>query len=75
MPHPLFPLRPGMGWRIPTGCLHSFFTEAESLDVIAWRPDSDFGPTDDSHPMVSRTFVNGVSASEMPEIQTQGEIE
>jgi len=27
----VFALAPGMGWRIPAGCLHSFFTTASSL--------------------------------------------
>ena len=48
---------PGMGWYIPTGCLHSFFTQDEALDVIAWHPDSDFGPRDDDHPMINRTQI------------------
>ena len=26
------------------------------LDVIAWHPDSDFGPTDQDHPMINRTL-------------------
>ena len=52
-----YPLGPGMGWRIPTGCLHSFHTGEESLDVIAWHPDSDFGPTDENHPMINRTII------------------
>ncbi|MCS6777912.1 MAG: cupin domain-containing protein [Chloroherpetonaceae bacterium] len=56
-PGGIYPLYPGMGWRIPTGCLHSFFTQTEGLDVIAWHPDSDFGPTDDDHPMINRTFL------------------
>ncbi|MGB4947312.1 MAG: cupin domain-containing protein [Candidatus Competibacter denitrificans] len=56
-PDGVFPLQPGMGWYIPTGCLHSFFTEDESLDVIAWHPDSDFGPRDDDHPMINRTVI------------------
>jgi quercetin dioxygenase-like cupin family protein len=50
-------LEPGMAWRIPTGCLHSFHTGNESLDVIAWHPDSDFGPTDENHPMINRTII------------------
>ena len=50
-------LEPGMAWRIPTGCLHSFFTTDHSLDVIAWHPDSDFGPTDEDHPMRNRTLL------------------
>lgn len=53
----VFPLSPGMGWRIPTGARHSFFTTDESLDVIAWHPDSDFGPTDENHPMINRTIL------------------
>jgi len=62
-----------MGWRIPAGCLHSFFTTDSSLDVIAWHPDSDFGPTHDDHPMVNLTLVDGISASLLPALQT-GEI-
>lgn len=53
----VYPLTPGMGWRIPTGVEHSFFTADESLDVIAWHPDSDFGPTDENHPMINRTIL------------------
>jgi quercetin dioxygenase-like cupin family protein len=68
-----FALRPGMGWRIPTGCLHSFFTREEPLDVLAWHPDSDFGPTHDHHPMVNRTFVDGVPAAGIDEIRTTEE--
>jgi hypothetical protein len=55
----VYPLAPGMGWRIPIGVLHSFFTTDESLDVIAWHPDSDFGPTDENHPMRNRTILPG----------------
>jgi quercetin dioxygenase-like cupin family protein len=40
-------LRPGLGWIIPTGLRHAFATAGEALDVLAWHPDSDFGPTDD----------------------------
>ena len=56
-PDGVYPLQPGMGWYIPTGCLHSFFTEDQPLDVIAWHPDSDFGPRDDDHPMINRTVI------------------
>lgn len=57
-PGGVFELKPGMGWRIPAGCLHAFSTADESLDVIAWHPDSDFGPTDEAHPMINRTEVD-----------------
>lgn len=59
-PEGVYPLQPGMGWYIPAGCLHSFFTRGESLDVIAWHPDSDFGPRDDNHPMINRTVIPAV---------------
>lgn len=56
-PEGVFPLSPGMAWYIPTGCLHSFFTTDDTLDVIAWHPDSDFGPTHENHPMINRTVL------------------
>jgi hypothetical protein len=56
-PRGTYLLEAGMGWYIPTGCLHSFHTQDEPLDVIAWHPDSDFGPTDENHPMVNRTIL------------------
>lgn len=56
-PNGIFPLEPGLAWHIPTGLLHSFHTQDESLDVIAWHPDSDFGPTHENHPMINRTFL------------------
>ncbi len=31
---------------------------AEEMDVIAFHPDSDFGPTDTNHPMLNRTYIN-----------------
>jgi quercetin dioxygenase-like cupin family protein len=55
-PSGVYPLTPGLAWRIPPGCLHAFATEEESLDLLAWHPDSDFGPTDTDHPMLNRTF-------------------
>jgi hypothetical protein len=49
-------LTPGLGWLIPAGQRHSFITHDEALDVLAWHPDSDFGPTDEDHPMRNRTL-------------------
>ncbi len=56
-PDAAYRLEPGMGWHIATGAVHSFHTGEESLDVIAWHPDSDFGPTDQDHPMINRTII------------------
>lgn len=64
-------LERGLIWRIPADGLHRFRTEGEPLLIVAWHPDSDFGPTDDDHPMLSRSFVDGVSAKDIPEIRTR----
>lgn len=51
-------LTPGLAWYIPAGSEHRFRTDASPLNVIAWHPDSDFGPTDDNHPMINRTILD-----------------
>jgi hypothetical protein len=56
-------LEPGMFWRIPTGGVHSFHTQGQSLEVFAWHPDSEFGPRHEDHPMLTRTIVDGLPAS------------
>ena len=43
-----YPLSPGMAWRIPAGSRHCFVTSDQPLDVLAWHPDTDFGPTDET---------------------------
>jgi hypothetical protein len=50
-------LEQGLGWLIPVGLTHSFSTSEQALDVFAWHPDSDFGPTDADHPMLNRTLL------------------
>lgn len=50
---------------------HSFKTFDESMDVIAFHPDSDFGAEDENHPMINRTIVNGVSANSIEAIKTK----
>ncbi len=50
---------------------HCFFTFDEAMDVIAFHPDSDFGPTDVNHPMINRTIVKGLSASSYDNILTK----
>lgn len=52
------PLTQGLGWLIPSGLRHSFITRDQALDVFAWHPDSDFGPTDEDHPMINRTLLS-----------------
>jgi hypothetical protein len=50
---------------------HKFNTYGSSMDVIAFHPDSDFGPEDEFHPMINRTIVNGVSANSLDGIKTK----
>lgn len=63
-----FSTKPGASWEHPlvTGAAfllaaqeqHSFKTEpGVSMDVVAWHPDSDWGPNDAAHPMKNRTYV------------------
>jgi quercetin dioxygenase-like cupin family protein len=64
-------LEPGMIFRIHADGSHKFRTlQGSDMVVIAYHPDSDFGPTDRIHPMINRTIVDGVSASELDAIRT-----
>jgi hypothetical protein len=65
------PLIPGNAFVIPTDGVHGFRTDGSSMTVIAYHPDSDFGPTHETHPMINRTIVEGVSASRIPDIRTK----
>lgn len=55
--HTSIALHPGLAFVIPAQTLHCFHTDAEPLRVIAYHPDSDFGPRDEDHPMINRTFI------------------
>lgn len=50
-------LTPGQVFAIRPEGLHSFHTEESELLVLAYHPDSDFGPTHENHPMVNRTII------------------
>ncbi|WP_033311375.1 cupin domain-containing protein [Euryhalocaulis caribicus] len=69
-PEGIIPLTPGTMFRIPAEGAHKFRTTDSAMRVIAYHPDSDFGPTDQTHPMINRTMVEGVSASQLPQLQT-----
>lgn len=64
-------LSAGVIWRIPADAPHRFRTDANSLRIIAWHPDSDCGMSDDDHVMLNRSLVNGVSARDILGIRTQ----
>ena len=58
------------GKRHPAGT-HKFKTGSDTLDVVAFHPDSDYGPTDHTHPMINRTIVEGKSAKHFEDIRTK----
>lgn len=65
-------LEPDLIFCIHTDGKHKFSTPyGHHMRVLAYHPDSDFGPTDQTHPMINRTIVDGVSASQLPDIQTR----
>jgi hypothetical protein len=65
-------LTPGMAFIIHPNALHSFHTPCESeLVVVAYHPESDFGPQDTNHPMINKTIVGGVSAQKIDAIMTK----
>ena len=51
-------LEPGTAFLLLEHEKHAFRTFADSsMDVVAFHPDSDWGPTDAAHPMLNRTYV------------------
>lgn len=51
------PLRPGEVFMLNERFPHCFCTDEEGMSVFAYHPDTDLGPTDELHPMRSRTYV------------------
>ncbi|VTS04342.1 cupin domain-containing protein [Tuwongella immobilis] len=56
-PEGTIPLEPNLAFVIHTDGMHSFRTHHEALRVLAFHPDSDFGPTHENHPMINRTIL------------------
>lgn len=52
------PLKKGDAFLIEENELHRFKTESKSMRLIAFHPDSDFGPKDNDHAMLNRTYLN-----------------
>ncbi|NJM10435.1 MAG: cupin domain-containing protein [Bdellovibrionaceae bacterium] len=51
------PLETGMVFALDPFKIHSFNSGSNGLAVVAYHPDSDVGPTDELHPMKSRTYL------------------
>ncbi|MBD1913169.1 MULTISPECIES: cupin domain-containing protein [unclassified Leptolyngbya] len=69
-PDRIVQLQPGMLFIIPCHSPHKFRTKNSGLALVVFHPDSDTGFTHRNNPMLNRTLVEGVSAANIPEIQT-----
>ena len=47
----------GTTFCLPPHQRHCFESKDKTLGVIAYHPDTDVGPTDESHPMLNRTYI------------------
>jgi AraC-like ligand binding domain len=61
----------GTVFLIPADSLHKFRTLESPLTIVVLHPDSEIGFTHQNNPMLNRTIVEGVSAAELPQIQTK----
>ena len=52
------PLKKGCRFMLTEQELHSFKTSDSDMDIIAFHPDSDTGPTDENHSMINRTYID-----------------
>ncbi len=66
-----FKMETGTVFCLPENKLHSFSAIDDSLRIIIYHPDSDVGPTDDSHTMLNNTFVGKKSAKVLDAIRTK----
>ena len=54
----LYHLKAGGVFQLEEGELHSFATvPGGHMEIVAYHPDSDWGPTDQDHPMLNRTYI------------------
>lgn len=65
-----YDLSPGTLFIITADQQHRFVTGDCGLDLVVFHPDSDMGFSDRQHPMLSRTLVNNIRATNLPKIQT-----
>lgn len=69
-----FDLKTGQIFYLKSDTKHKFRTDLSDyvrMKLIAFHPDSDFGPEDENHPMINKTIVDGVSANSIEEIRTK----
>lgn len=51
-------LKAGMSFMLPSHGLHRFCTKSDAeMRILAYHPDGDWGPTDQAHTMLNRTYL------------------
>ena len=53
----VLPLKQGDAFCLDTNRIHRFSTDDKEMVIVAYHPDSDWGPTDTVHPMINRTYI------------------
>jgi len=51
------PLNEGTAFLIEEKEVHHFITKKQSMRILAFHPDGDWGPTDEAHTMLNRTHI------------------
>lgn len=69
-PQSVMPVATGHVFLIPAHSPHKFRTHSDQLIAVMFHPDSGTGYSHRDNPMLQRTWVDGVSAAELPQIQT-----
>lgn len=65
-------LLPGKTFILYPDAVHAFSTaDSDGMSLSVFHPDTDTGPTHEDHPMIRRTIVDGVPASDIPGIHTK----
>lgn len=52
-------LKPGYMFCIEENEKHYFVTTSTGMRIVAFHPEGDWGPTDENHGMINRTYLNG----------------
>lgn len=57
-PEKTIPLTEGSVFCLDEMTQHCFETIDDTMKIVAYHPDSDWGPSDENHPMLNRTYIH-----------------
>lgn len=61
-------LLPGVFFIVHQDTIHQFLTTDNDLRIFVFHPDSDFGPSDEEHPMINKSLIDGDSVTNLRRI-------